>query len=123
MKVTMFSATGLMCAGLCLLSSAEAADAVSVSACLCGRGEIILAPMVTMKSAQSATLQFGAFDLTLCTTTMQDGTTVIASTLTSDTDAGARVKFTPPVAIVSAGKSATVCAGDWDVRFTATIDK
>ncbi len=124
MKFTMLSATGLMCVSLCLFSPAEAADAVSVSACFRQDGRIFEAPMATVPSGQIATIQFDdAVVLTICPTTQQDGTTVIASTLTTDTDAGAPVIVTLPVAIVSTGESTTVLAREGDVWFTASLGK
>lgn len=121
MKFTVFSANGLVCVGLCLFSAAEAADSVTVATCVCHRGELMAPPLVTLESGQSATLQVGEFELTICPTTIQDGKTVITSTLTTDTDAVERVTLTPPIAVVSAGKSDTVSVGAWDVRFTATV--
>lgn len=80
--------------------------------------------MVTVASGQSATIQCDSVVLTLfCFTAQQDGTTVIASSLTTDTDTGTPVIVTLPVAIVSAGESTTVRAREVDVWFTASLGK
>lgn len=123
MKSVTFTIAATAFATLIYSAPAVAADVVIVETRVRQGANAIAAPRLTVESGKTATIRTGATELSILPTMKQNGTVVIASSITTAADTPNPVSVVNPKVVVPAGRTATVNVGDWEISFTPSVAK